>query len=307
MARDPRPESLPSPPATALRTGAEGGVSEWGVELLNVTTYAERLGYHGDLEPTRATLRALHAAHVATIPFDNLEVFLGRPISLDIEALQDKLVRRRAGGYCYEHNLLFAAALDRIGFTVTRLAARISHGGGAPSPRSHMLLRVEAEGESWLADVGFGGAVLAPIRLTETTVRQGAWTYRLERGDDRAWLLGSLQPDGDWATLYTFTLEAQHQADYVVANYFTATHPSSPFTRGLLALRTEADARYQLRDLELTVTRPGRGTEVRILSADRIPAVLKDTFRTAISPEDAKLLRTRLDRDARLAARRIRG
>ncbi len=98
--------------------------SEWRSEQLDVDAYLERVGYDGDLKPTAETLRGLHRAHVAAIPFENLDIVLGRGISLEMDAMQDKLIRRDRGGYCYEHNLLFAALLERIGFAVSRLTAR---------------------------------------------------------------------------------------------------------------------------------------------------------------------------------------
>src|SRR5438552_5613549 len=122
--------------------------------------YLARIGYTGPREPTPAVLEAVHLAHATHIPFENLDIQLGRPILLDLASLQAKLVHGRRGGYCFEQNTLFAAALEQLGFRVTRLAARVRIGATRLSPRTHMTLKVDVDEGSWLADVGFGGAGL---------------------------------------------------------------------------------------------------------------------------------------------------
>ncbi len=172
-------------------------------------------------------------------------MLLGRPILLDIDSLQDKLVNRPRGGYCYEHNLLFTAVLDRFGYRVSPLGARVRQAGSALmgsdklQPRSHALLRVRADGEDWLADVGFGGeGLLEPIPLVPgATVRQAGWTYRLDREPGGVWVLRSLHPDG-WFDLYSFTGEPHHHVDYGVYNHSASTSPSSPFVKRVVVQRT---------------------------------------------------------------------
>ena len=212
---------------------AADDAAQWAIDLLDVDAYLERVGYHGDLAPTVGTLRRLHRAHVAAIPFENLDVVLGGGVSLEMGAMQDKLLRRGRGGYCYEHNLLFAALLQRIGFAVSRLTARIRMGSDGPRESGHMMLRVEAEGRPWLADVGFGGQrLMEPVLLEDgATSQQGGWTYRLNREGAGSWVLRVWRPGG-WFDLYGFTLEPRHHGDYVVYNHYTSTSPDSPFVRG---------------------------------------------------------------------------
>lgn len=112
---------------------------------LDLQAYLRRIGYQGAVEPTRRVLEALHLAHATHIPFENLDILLGRPIALDLASLQSKLVARRRGGYCFEHNLLFAAVLREFGFEPTLLAARVRFRTTAVLPRTHMLLLVEGE------------------------------------------------------------------------------------------------------------------------------------------------------------------
>jgi N-hydroxyarylamine O-acetyltransferase len=138
---------------------------------LDLKAYAQRIAFSGDLSPSAECLRELHLAHAQHVPFENIDVLLRRPIRLDIESLQKKLVEDRRGGYCFEQNTLFAAVLEAIGFRVTRQAARVRLGAAGIASRSHMLLAVEAGGQKWLVDVGFGGeALLLPIpwRIGET-------------------------------------------------------------------------------------------------------------------------------------------
>jgi N-hydroxyarylamine O-acetyltransferase len=237
--------------------------------------------------PTLKTLRDLHAAHVYAIPFENLDILLGRGIDLDLESLQAKLVGRRRGGYCFEHNILFAAALERIGLAVTRLAARVRLRAQGIRPRTHTALRVEVEGRPWLADVGFGGGGLVePVALEEDAgVTRGGWTHGLVREGDR-WVLRALESDG-WTDVYELTLEGQHFVDYVMANHFTATYPGSPFTRGLVVQRTWPSERLMLRGGELAREMPGGSRSTREVEPGELPELLVERFGIPLS--DAEL------------------
>lgn len=260
---------------------------------MDLDAYLDRIGDDGQLRADGETLRRLHRAHLAAIPFENLDIVLGRGISLDVEDLQDKLVQRRRGGYCYEHNLLFAAALERLGYPVTRLLARVHP--AKPGPRSHMALRVDLAGGGWLADVGFGGGgPLEPIPLDQTTpVTQGAWAYRLDHGDAGTRVLRTLGADG-WSDLYAFTLEAQHSIDFEVANYYTSTNPGSPFVGQLVAQRNGPEIRSRLADRTLTTIRPDQTDEEHTLDPDELDVVLTDVFDIAVSPTERDQLRHHL-------------
>lgn len=262
--------------------------SEWAIDRVDLSAYLERIGYTASVTPDAGTLRRLHRAHAATIAFENVDIVLGQTIELDLDSVQDKLVRRPRGGYCFEHNALFAAVLERIGFTVTRLAARVQP--AKPGPRTHMLLRVEADDRPWLADVGFGASLLEPLPMRRATVQQGDWSYRLQDADHDGWLLEQLGPEG-WFDLYAFTPEPQRPIDYAVYNHYTATHPRSPFVGQVVALRTQDDARDALRGLELTRTRPDGDAESRQVEPDEVPDVLAERFAIELEPERAARLR----------------
>ncbi|MFD0887278.1 arylamine N-acetyltransferase [Streptosporangium algeriense] len=184
----------------------------WDSEALDLAAYLARISYEGDLAPTVRTLRALQRAHSGAIPFENLEIILGRPIPLDLEALQDKMVRGARGGYCYEHTRLLAAALERLGFGVTGLAARVRMGSDRLRAATHALLLVEVpgspgspgspgdggnggdSGSRWICDIGFGEGPIEPIELAEgTESAQGGWRFRLDRLTPQEWVLRSLR------------------------------------------------------------------------------------------------------------------
>lgn len=272
--------------------------SDWDVDRLHLDAYLRRVAITRPLTVDVPTLRRLHRAHADAIAFENVDIVLGRMIELDLESVQDKLVRHRRGGYCFEHNALFAAVLERLGFSVTRLAARIQvASAGRAGPRTHMLLRVEVDGEPWLADVGFGANLCDPLPMRRATTRQGDWTYRLEPADVAGWTLQRQGPDG-WLDQYVFTLEAQHPIDYAVMNHYTASHPRSPFVGQLVVMRTEPDAKHVLCDLEHTTTRPDGDSESRTIDAGALAGVLAERFAIELEDEEvARLLAIVRDRD----------
>lgn len=253
---------------------------------LNLDAYLARIGHGTSVAPTAACLEALHLAHVSSIPFENLDILLGLPIRLDLESIQDKLVRRRRGGYCFEHNTLFAGVLEAIGFHVSRLAARVGHGAGVITPRTHMVLRVKADGSEWLADVGFGGAsILKPLPLEPgPVVDQFGWWFRLA-DIDGARVLQAQRPDG-WRDYYAFTFEPQYPIDYEVANHYTSTHPSSSFTRILTAQLSSPEHSLILRGHELVEVTPS-GEVASTVAPDDLLAVLATRF-SLVFPEGTR-------------------
>lgn len=276
-----------------------GTNSEWEIAKFDADAYLTRIGYSGDLRANVDTLFALHRAHADSIPFENLNVVLGHGISLDMDDLQDKLVRQRRGGYCFEHNLLFSALLERIGFRVRRLAARVQ------PARTHMLSIVEVGGREWLADVGFGATLLEPIPFDDGAIsHQGGWTYGLARRGDGSWRLRSPDADG-WMDLYLFTEEPQRHIDYVVYNHYTATHPNSPFVRGPRAVRVKPDVRYTLGGSTFISKFPDGSSEKQNLPEDEVIAMLRETFGIVLSPEDTSRLRELLATENRDEAGQI--
>jgi N-hydroxyarylamine O-acetyltransferase len=251
---------------------------------VDLAAYFERIGYAGASGPSRATLDALHLAHATHVPFENLDILLGRPIRLDLESLQAKLVRDRRGGYCFEQNRLFAAALEALGFAVTTLAARVRFGASSVRPRTHMLLQVDVDGSRLLADVGFGVfGLLMPVPLDDRgESRQFAWTYRVAR--EAGLYVLQLRSGSAWTDLYAFTLEPQYPADYEMANHYTSTHPTSHFVQAPIAQRSAPEVRRTLRDRTYTEHRGEMASERTLADDDEVLAVLADRFELHFPP-----------------------
>ena len=250
----------------------------------DLAAYLARIGEAGPLAPTAEVLERLHQAHATTIPFENLDILLGRPIRIDLESLQAKLVQGRRGGYCFEQNTLFAAALANVGFEVTTLAARVRFGSTQLLPRTHMLLKVNLDQGPYLADVGFGGeGLLRPIPLvTGRESTQFGRTYRLVAEGDGL-VLQSSRPEG-WFDLYAFTMERHYPVDYEVSNHFTSTHPESIFVKGPIAQRPTPVARYALRGGEFTVDRGGVTSVEPIADDSKLLEILSSAFGLEFPP-----------------------
>ena len=242
--------------------------------------YLARIGYTGPREPSLTTLRSIHALQPAAIPFESLDPFLRREVRLDVLSLQAKLVRARRGGYCFELNGLFAAALEALGFLVTGLSGRVLW--MAPperpnGPRTHHLLRVDLDGVPYLVDVGFGGHLIdSPIKLV-TDIEQTTPSSILRlTGMDHSFILQTKLPRG-WEDLYLFTLEPQLAIDYEVANWFTSTNPNSRFMKDFIGERLTPEWRLSLFNSRLTKRhRNGRVDQRMLANATEFTEALKN-------------------------------
>lgn len=219
----------------------------WQTESVDLDAYFERTG-----ATASSSLTELHEAHVRAIPFENIDVMLGRVPSLDLDDIQAKLLGRRRGGYCYEHQLLFTAVLERLGHTVERRMSRVKTG-----PRTHFMSIVDGQ----LVDVGFGAGMLHPMPLVDgAVVDQAGWPHRLRR-EDRRWVLEKQSADG-WEPQHAFEDDVeQRPVDYAAANYYVATHERSPFSRQLVVMRLEPGLSRRLVGTEFTVEYAGAKPE----------------------------------------------
>lgn len=265
---------------------------EWQTGRLDLAAYLARIGERGG-PPTAATLDRLHRAHVSTVPFENLDLVLGREVRVDIDGVARKLVGDRRGGYCYEHGVLFAAALEQLGFRVRRLLARIGYHPERPRPCTHMTLHVSADDGELLADVGFGAGLLAPLPWAGDERSQGGWSYRLVTHEDGTRELQE-RGTGDWSALYSFSTEPRHASDVTMANHFTATHPSSPFVGRPVVMRRGPDRRLRLLGRTLELIDPGGTAEQRVVADDELPGLLADTFGLPLSDAELAALVRRL-------------
>lgn len=265
--------------------------------MLDTGRYLARIGYTGPREPVLDTLRALHKAHLRAVPFENLDIGLGRAIALDEAAVFDKIVARRRGGFCYELNGLFALLLRALGFRVTLLSARVRRRGAEPGPDygpefDHLALRVNLD-EPWLADVGFGDAFLLPLRLDargqqidgaranpiRARAPEGAWRdcYRIARGGP----LRTLQRrdwSGAWQDQYRFTLTPRGWADFAGMCAYHQTAAESGFTRRRTCTLPTPTGRVTLSDNRLIVTADGARRESPLADDPAYTAALREHF-----------------------------
>jgi N-hydroxyarylamine O-acetyltransferase len=258
--------------ASTIGPGMIGGVTAPrtpGLDAATVDRYLARVGLDG----AAPSLVDLHAAHARSIPYEDLDIHLGREIRLDLDSLVDKMVDRRRGGYCYEHNTIFAAVLEAHGHTVTRCLGRVRLGDAtSPRPATHMVLLVDGQ----VLDVGFGGATpIGPIPLGGAAT-YGPWTWWTERtvtpeGED-AWLVRLFD-----LPLYTFTEAPRHPVDYLAPNHYSSTHPRSLFTQTVIAQRWEDHTQVGLVGLQLTERR-AEGETAAAIDPDDLGHVLRDRF-----------------------------
>lgn len=260
--------------------------------MVDLDAYFARTGYRGPTTPTLETLNGLVHAHVETIPFENLDVLLGRPIQLEPSALETKLVQARRGGYCFEQNGLLLEVLAQLGFEARPLSARVRMGKTRDviPARTHLCVRVELD-HSWLVDVGFGGMSLTGALRLDVEGPQDTphETRRLVREGGRVFHQALLA--GEWADLYEMTLEEMPLIDRIVANHYTSTHPDSHFRHSILVARALPDGeRLTIQNRELTRRRRGGAPEKEpIATHDELIAILREQFGLVL-PEGARLL-----------------
>jgi N-hydroxyarylamine O-acetyltransferase len=220
--------------------------------------YLARLGVSGPIAPTLETLTALLRAQMARIPFENLDVLLGRGIRIDLDSVCAKLVTARRGGYCYEHSTLFKAALEHVGFQPVAHSARVVLVvPRSEAPRTHMFLTVPLGGETFVLDPGFGGhGPLVPVPLVEEhEVREGRDVHRLIRRDGE-WVLEALI-GGAMTPLWISTLEAESPIDFEMANHFTSTWVNSPFVNRLMLRALTPEGRVTVMNRDVTISSGG--------------------------------------------------
>ncbi|WP_375003438.1 arylamine N-acetyltransferase [Gordonia sp. PS3] len=270
-------------------------MSLWCSDGLDFTAYLDRIGAAAPPVPTLDALRELHRAHVTSIPFENLEIIVGRPIPLDIAAVQRKLVEQARGGYCFEHVALFAAALERLGFRFTALSGRVILGGDPETrPATHALLAVEFDdGSRYLCDVGFGRGPLEPIPLANgAEVEQDGWGFRLTSspvGDlfgTARWVLA--QRAEEWIPRNAFTFDPQFPIDYAVGNHFVSTSPRSPFVTRSFVQRFDERTHETLDGVTWTTEKPDGLSQVRDVEPAELPVLLADVFGVVLDPDDCR-------------------
>jgi N-hydroxyarylamine O-acetyltransferase len=212
-------------------------------ETFNLTDYCRRIGFMGELRADIATVQALMQHQLRSVPFENLDVLAGKPISLNPADIVAKIIGQRRGGYCYEVNGVFAMALQALGIAYQFVAARPMF-YPVKRPRTHMALLVTLDGVEWLCDLGFGSyGIREPLRLDvlETPVTQGFDTFMLsQEGGD---IVLKAQVEGAWAKQYGFNRCPVEWIDFAPANWLNSTHADAVFTQKPLIVVFTANGR----------------------------------------------------------------
>lgn len=248
----------------------------------NLRAYFKRIGYLGDDSPTLENLKKIHALHGEAIAFENLTPYLGEKVELDIVSLQEKILVQRRGGYCYEQNSLLWHALEKMGFRVRGLTARVVWNVSQDEviARTHMLLLASLECGRHIVDAGFGGMTpTGPLRL-DTTAEQVTphETFRLLSSGNDYTLEACL--GGNWKALYSFDLQRQHMADYRVFNWYHSTCPQSPFVKDLIAARPTGEGRHTLLNYKYAFhRRDGKTEKENLTGPDHLVETLRTKFR----------------------------
>jgi N-hydroxyarylamine O-acetyltransferase len=256
---------------------------------INLDAYFQRIGYRGSREPNLETLNGLVSAHVQSIPFENLDVLMGRPIALDPASLERKLVHGRRGGYCFEQNGLLLLVLEALGFNVRPLSARVrwQRARNFIPPRTHLFARLEIDGVSWLADVGCGGMSPSAALRLELDIEQPTEHEPRRLVKEGPIYYHQVRLGNEWHDVSEFTLEEMPPIDRELANWYTSTHPQSIFKNGLLvACAAPAGRRITLLDQKFTLRDANGHGDTRILTSKaELLQVLAEHFGLQIAPD----------------------
>lgn len=282
-------------PAVAL-PGAMGELDSsmrWESDVLDLESYLQRISYRGARVPTLETLKALIVAHLDNIPFENLDILTGMGIRTDLASVQEKLVYKRRGGYCHEHNTLFATVLDRMGFAVSGRSARIMLGADDSMINAigHTMLSVMLDGRQWLVDVGIGNfSPRGPVPLENgSVVRYGDWEFRIDKSIYGRWVLRQKLVDG-WYSVYQFSDEPYYRADYASHNFVVSHNPESVFTTQIIVRGNGESQSHVLVNRELKTLSSGMAPESRMISAEQLPDVLTEKFGLELPVSSMRLL-----------------
>ncbi len=246
---------------------------------MDVSAYLDRIDYRGSLDPTAETLHRLQLAHLYTVPFENLSIHYGQPIVLDDEALFEKIVLRRRGGFCYELNGLFAALLRELGFEVTMLSAGVMGSEREFSPEfDHMALLVSLS-ERWLVDVGFGDSFREPLQLDEGREQsQLEGEFRIERTGERRFIVMHRGREEQWAAQYRFDLTPRAYQDFGPRCLYHQTSPESHFTQKRVCSLATLRGRITLSEMRLITTDEGKRAERAMADQEDYLRTLREDF-----------------------------
>jgi len=267
---------------------------------MDIDAYLRRIGFTGKADNSLATLQRIHLLHPCAIAFENLSSFLGQDVNLQPEFIFRKIVDQGRGGYCFEQNMLLAAVLKQLNFTVSEHAARVMwcSTDKTQMARTHMLLQVTVNGTPWIVDVGFGGLTMtAALKLESGLVQQSPHEEFMITQEGEEYCL-SIRLKNNWKPMYIFDLVPQHAVDFEMANYFVSTYGQSMFRHNLILGRPDVDCRHALNNKSYTkFSLDGDKEETEIKDAEAFFDLLKHAFNIIVNDEeDVEALRLKFEK-----------
>lgn len=246
---------------------------------MDTWAYLKRIGYRGPTRPNADVLFKLHKRYLLSIPFENLDIHIGRPIILSENAFHNKIIKYHRGGFCYELNGSFAALLTQLGFKVSMLSSRVQRKGGGFSPDfDHMTLLVQLK-HQWLADVGFGDSFTEPKRLDISSPQTDRGRdYHFTREDGWVLLSRRVKRSGPWEPQYKFNLTPRKLEDFVQRCNWQQTSPRSNFRKSRICSRLTPNGRLTLTDTKFIVTRGGKKVERPLKNPEEFTTLLRQHF-----------------------------
>jgi len=259
---------------------------------IDLDAYFSRIGYEGSREPTLATLTGIQLAHAMSIPFENLNILFGHGVQLGLETLQDKIVGDARGGYCFEQNGLALAVLRQLGFEASGLIGRVRWmlTPEVPAPQTHMLIRVEIDGKTYIYDGGFGGIRMTGVLefvpdLVQHTCHED---HRIVQSGSNYTIQADLGGAGgeSWADVVQFTMEPATSVDYELSSWYTSTHPESLFVNNLIVERPGEGVRRMIFNENFVERLTGQEQTITpITSVDQMVSLLDTHFGLSVSGE----------------------
>ena len=259
---------------------------------MNIKAYLKRIGVSkaGKLNCSFDTLSLIHFAHVCAIPFENLDIHLGKKISIDTGDIYKKIVEKNRGGYCYEMNGLLYSILKEMGFEVNFLLARMMYGFNTIKHRSHQIILVKINGKSFIADAGYRNGLSFPIELKAGRIfRQLNEEFFLKKDKTFGYILKK-KVSNNWVDIYSFTLEGYLPIDFTALNFYNSTSPDSAFTQRIVCSIKTKKRSYRIIDRRFLKTENHETEETNISGSLHLKKLLKNYFGLSVPKKDCEIL-----------------
>jgi N-hydroxyarylamine O-acetyltransferase len=247
---------------------------------MDVEKYLNRIKFKGSPKTDLGTLKSLHLNHLLNVPFENLDIHLGRKIILEPELFYNKIVQNNRGGFCYEMNGLFYEIITFFGFKAKRVSARVFNDNGVPGREfDHMAIIVDIGGEKWLADVGFGESFLEPLKLVPDIEQpQYGKSYKIVKVDEEIFKTVFSEDGKEYKDMYLFSLTPRELAEYNEMCFFQQESPDSHFVKNTLCTLARTGGRITLSGLKLIESKGVVKTETVLKNTDEFNIKLKELF-----------------------------